>query len=266
MSCKLGILDLSRFAYMASASILLIIGDILLVQHWNIGVIVTIIAWLYISYNLYIVYPDKFHKLLPVLGGLCLTQILLPTSEYAFLPYIGLWCTLGYLIHEWIGLSLGFIISSGYTLLLPWQRKYGIVDGLGYPLMTAGLIGFSTLYSIPDKESLISNYIPCIDKVLDIANYPQYTNSVNCVLESGCFNNLSSLDLTDPQVYIPAIVDAIACAGDKCAIYADISRDIECYIEKCLPAVISGKPTSAFAWASAILSSYVTCGIPTCKM
>jgi len=271
MECEYGILNIKKFAYMATASILLIVGDVLITQHRDLGILIIISAWLLIAYNLWLLMPDKSHQFLPVIAGLCITGIILPYSEYAFIIYVGLWVGLGYLLSsnfgpKWIGPVLGLLISSAYTLLLPWQRKYNMVDGLAYPLMTAGLISFSALYSLPTRASLEKNAIPCLDKILGMTNLDsKYIDSINCVLESGCFESLRNIDLTDPTIYVPEIVDAIACAGTKCNIYSTISGDIDCFIKQCLPTILKTPPATPFAWATAIMGSYVSCGIPNCK-
>jgi hypothetical protein len=74
------------------------------------------------------------------------------------------------------------------------------------------------------------------------------------------------MQVSDTPQYIAEVVKAISCAGEKCDIFKQIATEINCFIANCLPAILKTPPTSSLGWVSAILASYVSCGIKTCGL
>jgi hypothetical protein len=273
--CPLRVINRDRLLAMGLASSLIIIGTVLLQVYVWLGIALVAFAWLFVIYNLFQTIPEKADIFIPAIGFLCISYLIFETTDIkmpAYIIYAVSWAVLGWVMSShindtWLGPFAALLIASSNVFIMPWQKQNNIVNGIGLPIITVGFMIVSVIHSYPTVETLKTTGPACINFLgTEIPELKPYTGEINCVLESGCFDDLLNMQASDDPKYIAEVVKAISCAGEKCDIFKQIATEIDCFITNCLPAILKAPPPTTVGWAAAILQAYMACGVTTCKL
>jgi hypothetical protein len=290
--CNLTVINDKRLFRMGIASALVILGVVFkntseqaknLPQGTRtilglVGMALFLGGWGFVAYNLYETIPDKAYIFIPAIFSIIVSVLVMKMTTLPKIPFGALfmagWGILGWVIsdhlegkNKWLGPVAALLVISSMMFILPWQRDNCIVDGLGMPMFTMAWGIISVIYSYPTIEGIKTSGPECLKEIADtIPELKGYVGEIDCVIQSGCFDKVASMKEEESPQYISAVVDAIACAGEKCTTFKTISLDIECFIKNCLPAVIKKNPKTPGAWAWAIFEAYSACGVKTCHL
>lgn len=257
--CDLIIVNYKKFLLLQISSLLLIIAATIFQDYTTISTFLSMIAWGIIVYIFYVRYHDNLYKILPLVIGAAIGNILM--NYHIGFAIVYAFCLGGLAFYtieeEWsLAIVLTLTVVHGWVI---WQKSQKVIDDFAVPIEAFVYTMISAMYSLPVSEELKD--ASCLDEIVKrIPQLSPYRKEIECVVTSGCFDNLTSI--TNPQ----EIIKSITCAGEKCNIYKQISLDIDCFVTNCMQTLLQNPPDSPIKWASQILSLYTTCGVPKCKL
>lgn len=284
-NCPLRIINRTRLLQMMVASVLIVIGFTLsstakeskrTLESFNyilaiFGFTLFIGGWLMVIYWFYQTIPDKAIYFIPAIISIVVSSLVIRFTNLNSIPFYGLymvgWATFGWVISShidgsdrWIGPWASVLAIISMVGLMPWQRANSIVDGLGLPMYTAAWALVSIVHAYPTVEGIKKSGPDCIKYLGNrVPELEPYVKDLDCVIDSGCFDDVSKLEATESAEYISKVVDAIACAGEKCTTFKTISKDVECVIKNCLPTILKEKPDTAMKWVTLLMQEYPKC-------
>lgn len=242
-----------------------------------LGMVLFVGGWLLVAYRFYQTIPEQAVYFVPAIISIIISTLVsrfssLPQWPF-FLLYIAGWGIFGWVISKhidgsdrWLGPSASLLAIASIVGLMPWQRQNGVVDGLGLPIYAAAWVLVSIVHAYPTVEGVKESGPDCLtflgNKVPEIK---PYIDELDCVIKSGCFDEVSKLEPVETPEYISKVVEAVACAGEKCTTFKTISKEVECVVKNCLPEIIKQKPDTAVKWMSVLMQEYPKCQ-KTCNL
>lgn len=284
-NCPLRIINRTRLLQMLLASIFIVVGFTLSStakeskqtgEGFNyilaiFGFTLFIGGWLMVAYWFYQTIPYKAVYFMPAILSIAVSSLIIRFTTWNPIPFYALymagWATFGWVISEhidgsdrWLGSWASILAIISMVGLMPWQRANNIVDGLGLPVYTAAWVLVSIVHAYPTADGIKKSGPECLKYLGDrVPEIRPYVKELDCVIESGCFDEISKLEPSESAEYISKLVSAIACAGEKCTQFKTISQDVECVVKNCLPVILKDKPDTAIKWVSALMQEYPAC-------
>lgn len=225
MSCDLALFDIKRLGEMALAATLVIVGigfkrstEQIYHSSSNSGLKNTLILTgigLYISglvligINLNRLIPEYRQIFWPALAGIALSEILADFLDFPKLVvdflYAGSWLALGYVVSSHLESGYRYIgfLASGLAIFanffaLPYQRKHGIVDGIGLPSYLLAWSVIAIVVSIPSATDIEQKGWDCLPIVKQ--SVPQLSDVIDelqCAYNKGCFKGVEKVDAVE---------------------------------------------------------------------
>jgi len=289
--CPLRIINRTRLLQMFLAAVLIVTGlslastakeAVALTKEMRyiltiLGMVLFIGGWLMVGYRFYQTIPEQAMYFFPAIVAIIISTLLMRfanvTPWLSYPLYIVGWAIFGWVISKhidgsdrWLGPSASILAVISMVGLLPWQRQNNVVDGLGLPLYVGSWVLVSIVHAYPTVEGIKESGPDCLtflgNKVPEIK---PYVEELECVMKSGCFDEVSKLEPEETPEYISKVVEAVACAGEKCTTFKTISQEIECVVKNCLPEILKQKPDTAMKWASVLMQEYPKCQ-KTCNL
>lgn len=289
--CPLRIINRTRLLEMLMATVLVVTGATMsstakeakgLTEGMRyilaiVGFIFFIGGWGLVAYRFYQTIPKKAMYFIPGIAAIVISSLVirfttLPKWPF-FLGYAAGWALFGWAISSeiegtdrWLGPSAAALAVASMVGMMPWQRQNCIVDGLGLPLYVAGWVLVSIVHAYPTPEGVKESGPACLSYIgKRVPELRPYIDELDCVIKSGCFDEVSKLEPVETPEYISKVVEAIACAGEHCTTFKTISKEVECVVKNCLPAILKQKPNTALKWMSVLMQEYPKCQ-KTCKL
>jgi len=292
VECPLRIINRTRLLQMLLASILVVTGSALSSTAKEakqlpeglryifgiLGFVFFLGGWGLVAYRFYQTIPEKAIYFMSAIVMIAVSSLTIRFSSLNPWPFYILysigWGVFGWVISQniqgsdrWLGPSASLLAVASMVGMMPWQRANCVVDGMGLPLYTSAWALVSIVHAYPTVDGIKQSGPDCLEFIgKKVPEIEPYINELDCVIKSGCFDKVSKLEPEETTEYISKVVEAIACAGEKCTTFKTISKEVECVVKNCLPNILKQKPDTAMKWMTILMQEYPkckkTCNIP----
>lgn len=260
--CDLVVVNAKKFLALQISSILLILASSLFSTNRPLSIFLSVAGWSIVGYMFYVRYPDKVKVVIPLVIGTALSNVAMLYNIGFVVPYSIFLASLAwYTVEETWALYVVLLLTGAHSLVV-WQKSqnlFGVeIEAFIYTMIAA-------MWSLPTTNEFQD--VSCLNKILEnVPSLKPYESQIDCVVQSGCFDDLLVTDSTNATLFANKIIKSITCAGEKCDIYKQIATDVDCFTQNCMQTLLQNPPSTPFQWASQILSLYTTCGVPKCKL